>query len=109
MIDDGKKILMTMTSGFEKFALSLAIRVALINVSNLPRPNFLIIDEGIGVMDADNLSNLPALFNYLKSRFDFVMIVSHIESLRDMVDTFIEISKENGYSKVNYIWFVRRF
>ena len=35
-----------LTSGMERFISSLAIRIALINVSALPRPNFIAIDEG---------------------------------------------------------------
>jgi len=99
--DDGQW-LMSLTSGFEKFALSLAIRVALINISNLPRPNFLIIDEGFGVLDAENMTQMSSLFGYLKSHFDFIMIVSHLEALRDVVDNHIEITKDNGFSKVNF-------
>ena len=44
-----------LTSGMERFLSSLAIRSALINVSSLPRPNFLAIDEGFGVLDSDKL------------------------------------------------------
>lgn len=102
IVYDGRKWLMSLTSGFEKFALSLAMRVALINISNLPRPNFLIIDEGFGVLDAENLSMMNSLFTYLKTNFDFILIVSHLETLRDMVDSHIEITKYNGFSKVNF-------
>jgi exonuclease SbcC len=93
---------MSLTSGFEKFALSLAIRVALINISNLPKMPGLVIDEGFGVLDADNLSQMESLFSYLKSRFDFIIIISHLEALRDIVDSHIEVKKENGFSKVEY-------
>jgi len=98
-----RKWLMTSTSGFEKFALSIAIRVALTNISNLPKPNFLIIDEGFGVLDAENMSHMSTLFSYLKSNFDFVMVVSHLDSMRDVVDQHIEITKDNGFSKVEFI------
>jgi len=76
--------------------------VALSNISNLPRSNFLVVDEGWGVLDAENLSSVPILFSYLKSNFDFVIIISHLETLRDMVDGHIEIKKDNGFSKVNF-------
>ncbi len=102
IVYDDRKWLMSLTSGFERFALSLAIRVALINISNLPRSNFLIIDEGFGVLDAENLSLMNTLFSYLKTHFDFIMVVSHLESLRDIVDKHIEITKDNGFSKVNF-------
>ena len=89
-------------SGMERFISGLAIRIALINVSNLPTPNFLVIDEGFGTLDNENLTSLYMLFAYLKTQFDFVMIISHIDSMRDVVDTLMEIKKENGFSKVKF-------
>jgi DNA repair exonuclease SbcCD ATPase subunit len=89
-------------SGMERFISGLAIRIALINVSNLPRPNFLVIDEGFGTLDNENLTSLYMLFSYLKTQFDFVMVISHIDSMRDMVDTLMEIKKQNGFSTVKF-------
>ena len=91
-----------MCSGMERFISGLAIRVALINVCNLPRPNFLVIDEGFGTLDSENLQSLFMLFTYLKTQFDFVMIISHIDSMRDVVDDLITIKKEEGFSNVRY-------
>ena len=91
-----------MCSGMERFISGLAIRVALINVCNLPRPNFLVIDEGFGTLDSENLQSLFMLFTYLKTQFDFVMIISHIDSMRDVVDNLVEIKKINGFSQVKF-------
>ena len=91
-----------MCSGMERFISGLAIRVALINICNLPRPNFLVIDEGFGTLDSENLQSLFMLFTYLKTQFDFVMIISHIDSMRDVVDGLIEIKKVDGFSNVKY-------
>ena len=91
-----------MCSGMERFISGLAIRVALINICNLPRPNFLVIDEGFGTLDSENLQSLFMLFTYLKTQFDFVMIISHIDSIRDVVDGLIEIKKVNGFSNVKF-------
>lgn len=87
-------------SGLEKFVLSLAIRVALINISNLPRPNFLAIDEGFGCADRENIGAMSALLSHFKGQFDFLWIVSHLDAMKDMVDTQIEIKKEKGFSKI---------
>ena len=89
-----------LSSGMERFISSLAIRVGLINVSNLPRGNFLAIDEGWGTMDSENLNSVYNLFQYLKTQFQFTLIVSHIDSMRDAVDTLLENKKEGGYSSV---------
>jgi DNA repair protein SbcC/Rad50 len=88
-------------SGMEKFMASLALRVALINISNLPRPNFLVVDEGFSALDASNMPLVHSLFDYLKSNFDFIIIISHLDAMRDMVDKQLEIKKENGFSKLD--------
>jgi len=86
----------------EKFIASLAIRIALINVSALPRPNFIAIDEGWGSIDAEHISAVVNLFEYFKTKFDFSIIISHVDSMRDMVDNLIEVNKINGYSCINH-------
>ena len=98
--DDDNVWALELSSGMEKFISSLAIRVGLINVSSLPRSNFLAIDEGFGTMDSDNLNSIYNLFQYLKSQFQFTLIVSHIDSMRDTVDTLLEVKKENGFSNI---------
>jgi DNA repair exonuclease SbcCD ATPase subunit len=91
-----------LTSGMEKFISSLAIRTALINISSLPRPNFLAIDEGLGNLDSEFLVEFGNLLNYLETQFTFVVMISHIEASRDMVKTLIEITKSNGFSHINF-------
>jgi len=103
IVYDDRRWPLEMASGMEKFISGLAIRVSLINISNLPRPNIICIDEGFGCADSDHLGQMGALFNYLKHQFDFIWIISHLDRMRDMVDSQIEIKKENGYSKVVYI------
>jgi DNA repair exonuclease SbcCD ATPase subunit len=100
--DDDNFWPLELTSGMEKFISSLAIRTSLINVSNLPRPNFLAIDEGFGVLDSDNLNSMYMLFDYLKSQFGFIMCISHIDAMRDIVDKLIEIKKVSGYSEIDF-------
>ena len=38
---------------------------------------------------------------YLKSQFQFAFIVSHIESMRDTVDSLLEITKIKGFSNIS--------
>ena len=100
--DDDRVWPLELSSGMERFISSLAIRVGLMNVSNLPRSNFLAIDEGWGTMDSDNLNSVAQLFQYLKSQFQFTFVVSHIETMRDFVDTLLEIKKIDGSSSVRF-------
>jgi len=102
IVYDDQKWSLEMCSGMERFISGLAIRIALINVCNLPRPNFLVIDEGFGTLDNENLTSLYMLFAYLKTQFDFVMIISHIDSMRDVVDSLMEIKKVDGFSNIKF-------
>ena len=102
IVYDDQEWPLEMCSGMEKFVSGLAIRVALINICNLPRPNFLVIDEGFGTLDSDNLSSLFMMMQYLKTQFDFIWVISHLEQMRDIVDGLIEIKKIDGFSKVDF-------
>lgn len=90
------------SSGMERFVSSLAIRVALMNASNLPKSNFFIVDEGFGSLDVEHIHAMQTLFTTLKTHFDFILIISHLDAMRDMVDHLIEIKKDDGYSSLSY-------
>lgn len=90
-----------LTSGMERFISSLAIRIALINVSTLPRPNFIAIDEGWGSLDAEHISAVTNLFDYFRNKFEFCVIISHVDTMRDMVDSLIEVNKIDNFSHIS--------
>ena len=98
---EDRKWPLELCSGMEKFVSALALRVALVNISNLPRPNFLVIDEGMSALDASNMAMVHSLFDYMKTHFDFIIVISHLDAMRDMVDKQLEIKKENGFSKID--------
>jgi DNA repair exonuclease SbcCD ATPase subunit len=62
-----------------------------------------VVDEGFGALDASNMSMIHSLFDYLKSNFDFIIIISHLDAMRDMVDKQLEIKKINGFSNINHV------
>lgn len=88
-------------SGMERFMSSMAIRIALSNISVIPRPNFFALDEGLGVLDSTNLNSIYLLFNYMREMYDFTLIISHIDSVRDMVDSSISIALKDGNSFIS--------
>jgi DNA repair exonuclease SbcCD ATPase subunit len=102
IVYDDQEWPLEMCSGMEKFISGLAIRVALINVCHLPRPNFLVIDEGFGTLDSENLTSMFMLFDYLKTQFDYIIVISHLDQMRDIVDNLIEIKKIDGFSSIIY-------
>lgn len=96
-----KSRLLELGSGAEKFLASVAIRSALLSISNLPRSNFFIVDEGFGKLDPSNLEAVQRMFDYLKSVFDHVIVISHLDVMKDLVDNIIDInSDDEGYAHV---------
>ena len=96
-----KMRLIELGSGAEKMLASIALRAALMNVSSIPKPNFFVIDEGFGKLDAEKFESVTKMFDYLKTVFDHVIVISHLETMRDVVDNVIEITAdEEGYAHV---------
>jgi DNA repair exonuclease SbcCD ATPase subunit len=92
-----------LTSGFEKFIINLAIRMTLCQISLTSKPNFLIIDEGWSCLDRENLNNIDTIMNYIKSQYDHVIIISHLEELRNQSDYVINIDRRKGKSYLSAI------
>lgn len=93
---------MELSSGMERFISSIAIRIALVRITSLPKSQFFIIDEGLGVLDTTNLNQMYLLFNYMRDVFKFTLIISHIDIVKDMVDSTLQIQNINGFSKLKY-------
>ena len=89
-------------SGMEKMISSLAIRVGLINVSNLPKSNIFIIDEGFGALDDTNIESCVRLLEGFKKYFKTILIISHVDAIKDIVeDTLnIETNGKDAYVRV---------
>lgn len=101
--DDANYWSLSITSGMEKFISSLAIRAALIKVTSLPKLSFLVIDEGLGNLDADHFNSMYLLFEYLKGQFDFIIVISHLDQARDLVENFLEITQRREYSHITHV------
>ena len=87
-------------SGMEKMIASIAIRVALTRITTLPKPDFIIIDEGFGTLDESQLTACVALIRSLKRIYRFILVISHVDAVKDAVDQVIEITRVNGSSQV---------
>ncbi len=91
-----------LASGMEKMIASLAIRTALIEVSAIPKPDLFIIDEGFGALDDTNLEACARLLTSLKRNFRNMLIISHVDSIKDIVDNVIEISHDGIDARVRF-------
>jgi DNA repair exonuclease SbcCD ATPase subunit/predicted phosphodiesterase len=91
---------LSMGSGAEKTIASMAIRLALISVTNLPKSELFILDEPATALDQEHMEGFIRLLQMIKSQFKTVLLISHLESLKDIVDMTIDIQKVDGYAKV---------
>ena len=90
-----------MASGAEKSLSAMAIRLALLGVSSLPKSDLFILDEPGTALDEDNMSGFIQILELIKVYFKNVLLISHLDSLKDCVDMQIVIDKKLGYAKVN--------
>ena len=89
-------------SGFQKFIIDLAMRLCLA-CRHPNMPDFFIIDEGFGCLDNIHLGSTVEFLEKLnrQNKFDWMIVISHIENLHNITDQQIGIAIINGKSKVN--------
>ncbi len=95
-------------SGGEKTIIGFCLRLALAKAMALYRlgviPKFLIVDEGFGPLSYEFRKAILNLFSYIKEDYEKIIIISHIEDIKEnpIFDTFIEVYKdENNISHIS--------
>lgn len=91
---------LSLGSGAEKTISAFAIRCAFIEVGTLPRTNILILDEPATAFDSQLMDEFIKMLEILKEKFDSIILISHLDSLKDVVDMEIIINKRNGYAHI---------
>ena len=106
IIDDGNnRPNIEKASGFQKFIISLGVKITLSNigVSNLQCKQ-LFIDEGFTSCDKEHLSKVPLFINSLLSLYDSILLVSHLQQIKDSVSITMSIDRniEKSISTLKY-------
>jgi DNA repair exonuclease SbcCD ATPase subunit len=89
-----------MGSGAEKTIAAMGIRLALLSVSSLPKPSLMILDEPATSLDSENMEGFIRILQLVKSYFKTVLLISHLDSLKDIVDIEIVIDKVDGFAQI---------
>ncbi len=91
-------------SGGEAFRINFAIRIALSKLLS-KRANaklqFLVIDEGFGSQDKSGRENLIAAINSIRNDFDKILVISHLQEVKEEFPTHIEVTKDENGSHIN--------
>jgi len=83
-------------SGGEGFRVNFALRIALSQFLARragARLQTLVIDEGFGSQDQVGRERLVEAINSIRDEFDLILIVTHIDELRDAFPAHIEVQK----------------
>ncbi len=90
-------------SGGESFRINFAIRIALSKLLS-KRANaklqFLVIDEGFGTQDKSGRENLITAINSIRSDFDKILVISHLQEVKEEFPTHIEVNKDESGSHI---------
>lgn len=92
-----------MFSGGEAFRVNFALRIALSKLlahragTSL---RTLVMDEGFGSQDAQGRDRLVEAVMSVQDDFDRILVITHIEELKEAFPIRIEVSKDAGGSKV---------
>lgn len=85
-----------MFSGGEAFRIDLALRIALSKLlarrAGAPLAT-LVIDEGFGSQDASGRERLVEALRAIQDDFECLLIVTHLDDLKELFDTRIEVTK----------------
>jgi len=79
----------------------MAIRLALLGAASLPKPVLFLLDEPGTALDEDNMEGFIRILDMVKSSFKTVLLISHLDSLKDCVDTTIDIERQGKFAYVN--------
>src|SRR5258707_11127062 len=95
-----------MFSGGEGFRVNFALRIALSQFLAHragARLQTLVIDEGFGSQDDIGRERLIEAINAIRSDFDLILIVTHIDELRDVFPVHIEVRKTPDGSVIEVV------
>jgi len=84
-------ILAKYSSGSQKFILELCLRIALLEITERPCMNGIIIDEGFGMLDNENLEGIKRMLVGLKKKGRLIVIITHVEEMKDIMDVVEEL------------------
>jgi exonuclease SbcC len=93
-------------SGGEKFRINFAIRLALSQV--LARRagaqlRMLVVDEGFGSQDPEGRQRLVEAINTVRNEFECILVITHVEDLRDKFPNRIEVEKTPEGSQLSVV------
>lgn len=101
--NNGHLVYMNKCGGFQKFIFSLAMKIALGHLGGrTAKFRQIFIDEGFVSCDSSHMANVPKFLECIASLYDSVIIVSHVDIIKDCADIVVDIKRNGNFSTLIY-------
>ena len=89
---------LSLGSGAQRFITSIAIKDALNYISkrSIVQPAIIMIDEGFGTLGEELQENIMIMLEYLKSKYQNVIIITHLNQVKEGADHIIEAVRDRS-------------
>lgn len=94
-LNEGRTRSVRTLSGGQTFQAAFSLSLALADSIGRERSGFFFLDEGFGSLDRESLALVFESLKSLKHEERTVGIISHVEDLKQEIDTFISVKKDD--------------
>lgn len=100
IIHDGVTSNLASGSGFEQTVASLALRTVLSKISTFSKPSFVVFDEILGGVAADNYDAVKKLYDKILTQHQCILFITHNVAHKEWADKTITVTKRNNISTI---------
>jgi len=101
IIHDGVKSNLSSGSGFEQTVASLALRTVLSKISTFSKPSFVVFDEILGGVAAENYEPVRHLYDKILRQYQCILFITHNIAHKEWADRTITVRKKNNISSIS--------
>lgn len=101
-VEDNNRIKATSLCGYERFVCNMVFRIVFNQINCKVRCDFLIIDEGFSCCDQENLVRLKSLFDLIREKYKWCLVITHLDTIKDYFDEQLNIDKIGGKSSISF-------
>ena len=101
LIHDDVKSNLSSGSGFEQTVASLALRTVLSKISTFSKPSFVVFDEILGGVAAENYEPVKHLYDKILKQYQCILFITHNIAHKEWADRTITVRKKDNISSIS--------
>ena len=100
-IDNIKEELIETFSGMECVIVELCFKLAILEITEMPKSNMLFIDESVSVFDENRIKDINKLFDCIITHYTNVFLITHLNTVKNKMNHVLNITHYEGRSYIN--------